>query len=163
MTRMREAHRIRNAQRWSLIIYAMFRSALPEMEAHDIAPVCPYCQLPTTWIAGSPDACQIDHVQARNGEVNQDNTNLIAACRDCNERKSDKPVDSFLPDWFLYAIGMTPDGFADWIHDYADQNEMMPDWIHDAAKYVVKNATKTRDRWQIAQVFAKYGFDWVQS
>lgn len=56
---------------------------------------CPYCNGVMTFDRNAPSSVTIDHVKPRAQGGNHDKENLLAVCKFCNERKSDKTTILF--------------------------------------------------------------------
>lgn len=65
--------------------------------------VCAYCKTPMTLELGYGNTATRDHVipkSAMGKFTIKDSFNIVAACYDCNQRKSSKPLPIFLGELF---------------------------------------------------------------
>lgn len=57
---------------------------------------CAYCECEMTLRIGFPNSVTRDHIVARSEGGSDDDSNLVGACQECNERKGSLPVAEFL-------------------------------------------------------------------
>lgn len=66
-----------------------FMSLEEQRETYKAFPICPYCN--------KNKSDTLDHVVPLSRGGSNDASNIVAVCRSCNSRKSDKTLNEFLP------------------------------------------------------------------